>query len=357
MASKKPLLSPIPEIPEAFSSPSSPNSPKANAFQSTGFSVVGWGFLRMTRFGEENSSSCLVVSCLKPFFLWITFCLYFKKKNNFLFFQFSNIVPDAKCVFDTSDYFQQAEETACIKEAEESGSLIENEKLQGNLLNKAEWQTGLEFLEQQDTSVHEGAQRTQCPQKDSIRGSPPRRRSSSAIYFPPVEKSEITGNNLPVSFNVEEVLSAPQLKSDSLGPFSTKSDTSGKKRVRRSMRLHKDAEIEGLAWIQVPDEIQKNPPLLSSACKIRGTISTSILTESENIHHREQDLIQFSAPGKENDDSVHLAGGPCERWRRKSMCVSTPQETRTRSQTQKRRITNSVYRKDRSNQKHSEEVE
>lgn len=32
MASKKPLLSPIPEIPEFFSSASSPNSPKANVF-------------------------------------------------------------------------------------------------------------------------------------------------------------------------------------------------------------------------------------------------------------------------------------------------------------------------------------
>jgi len=32
MASKKPLLSPILEIPEVFSSTSSPNSPKANAF-------------------------------------------------------------------------------------------------------------------------------------------------------------------------------------------------------------------------------------------------------------------------------------------------------------------------------------
>ncbi|XP_076215090.1 cell division cycle-associated protein 2 [Aptenodytes patagonicus] len=376
MASKKPLLSPIPEIPEAFSSPSSPNSPKANAcFSGDVFldntksrnackDVQQKPVVERTR--GKNIRAVHTYSSSKDLDV-----VEASSSNDTVFqvsdgdlksvsgldHKFSNIVPDAKCVFDTSDYFQQAEETACIKEAEESGSLIENEKLQGNLLNKAEWQTGLEFLEQQDTSVHEGAQRTQCPQKDSIRGSPPRRRSSSAIYFPPVEKSEITGNNLPVSFNVEEVLSAPQLKSDSLGPFSTKSDTSGKKRVRRSMRLHKDAEIEGLAWIQVPDEIQKNPPLLSSACKIRGTISTSILTESENIHHREQDLIQFSAPGKENDDSVHLAGGPCERWRRKSMCVSTPQETRTRSQTQKRRITNSVYRKDRSNQKHSEEVE
>lgn len=288
----------------------------------------------------------------------------FKKKKRYFFFffffspQFSNVVPDAKCVFVTSDYFQQGKETACVKQAKESGSLIENEKLQGNL-NKAERLSGLEFLEQEDTSVPEGAQRTRCPPKDSIRGSPPRRRrSSSAIYFPPVEKLEITGNDFPVSsFNVEEVLSVPQLKNDSLEPFRRKSDDNGERRVRRSMRLHKDAEIEGLAWIQVPNEIPKNPPLLASACKTRRTISTSILTESENIHHREQNLIQFSAPGKENNDSANPADGPCKRWKRKSMCVSTPQETTTWSQTRKRSIANSVYRKVRRNPKHYEEVE
>ncbi|XP_050766196.1 cell division cycle-associated protein 2 isoform X2 [Gymnogyps californianus] len=376
MASKKPLLSPIPEIPEVFSSVSSPNSPKANALFSED------EFLDNTK--SRNACKDVQQKSVVERMRGENICavhMYSSSKDldaveasssNDTVFQvsdgdlksvsgidhkFSNVVPDAKCGFDTSDYFQQGRETACVKEAKESGSLIENEKLQGNLLNKAERLIGLEFLEQ-DTSVRESAQRTRCPQKDSMRGSPPRRRRSSAIYFPPVEKLEITGNNLPVSsFNVEEVLSAPQLKSDSLEPFRRKSGNSGEKRVRRSMRLHKDAEIEGLAWIQVPDEIQKNPPLLASACKIRKTISTSILTESENVHRREQNLIQFSAPGKENNDSVNLADGPCKRWRRKSMCVSTPQETRTWSQTRKRSITNSVYRKDRSNQNHCEEVE
>ncbi|XP_075031082.1 cell division cycle-associated protein 2 isoform X2 [Calonectris borealis] len=378
MASKKPLLSPIPEIPEAFSSASSPNSPKANAFFSEDI------FLDNTksRNARKDVQQKLVAEGMRAKNIRAVHTYSSPKgldiaeasSSNDTVFQgsdgglkslsgidlkFSNIMPDAKCVFDTSDYFQRDKETACVKEAKESDSSIKTKKLQGNLLNKAEQQTRLEFLEQQDTSVHEGAQRTQCPQKDSVRGSPSRRRRRiSAICFPPVEKLEITGNNLPVSsFNVEEVLSAPQLKNDSLEPFRRKSDNSGEKRVRRSMRLHKDAEIEGLAWIEVPNEIQKNPHLLASACKIRRTIITSIFTESENIHHREQNLIQFSAPGKENNDSVHLAGGSSKRWRRKSMCVSTPQETRTWSQTRKRSITNSVYRKDRTSQKHSEEVE
>ncbi|XP_075379777.1 cell division cycle-associated protein 2 isoform X1 [Mycteria americana] len=378
MASKKPLLSPIPEIPEVFSSASSPNSPKANVLFSedvfldkpksgNAFKDVqqkpavermrGKNICAVHMYSSSKHLDTVEASSSSDTMFQVSDGDL--KSVSGVDHKFSNIVPDALCGFDTCDYFQQGKEAACVKEPKESGSLIENEKLEGNRLNKAERLTGIEFLEQQDASVHEGAQRTRCPQKDSIRDSPPRRRRrrSSAIYFPPVEESEITGNNLPVSyFNVEEVLPTPQLKSDSLEPFRRKSDNSGEKRVRRSMRLHKDAEIEGLAWIEVPNKIQKTPPLLSSACKIR-TGSTSILTQSENIRHREQNLIQFSAPGKENNDSFHLAGGPCRTWRRKSMCVSTPQETRTWSQTRKRSITNSVYRKDRCNQKHSEEVE
>ncbi|NXD82516.1 CDCA2 protein, partial [Halcyon senegalensis] len=347
MASKKPLLSPIPEIPEVFSFVSSPDSPKANALLSGDVVFIGWVFLRTARLSEENSSSFSVVSCLKP-----VFCGFACIKNFFFFFfpQFSTIVPDAKCGSDPSDCFQQAEETACVKEAEEPDFLIENKKLQENLLNKAEQLTRIKFLEQEDIHVHKGAQRTWCPQEDSVRGSPSRRRSG-AICFPPLEKLKITGNNLPVSsFNIEEVLSVPQLKNDSFEPFRRKNDNSGEKRVRRSMRLHKDAVNEGLAWVQIPSESQERPPLLGPARRTRRTISTSILTASENIHPSEQNLTQFSAPGKENNDSVRVAGGPCKRWRRKSVSVSTPQETRTSSQTHKRSITKSVYRKDRSKQ-------
>ncbi|KAM6331327.1 LOW QUALITY PROTEIN: cell division cycle-associated protein 2 [Alca torda] len=374
MASKKPLLSPIPEIPEVFSSASSPNPPKANAFFSEDL------FLDNTKSGNacKDVQQKSVVEGISGKNICAVHMYPSSKdldmveasSSNDTAFQvsdgdlksvsgidhkLSSIVPDAKCGFDTPDYFQQGKETACVKEAKESGFLIENETLQGNLLNEAERLTGLEFLEQQDTSVHEGAQRTQSTQKDSTRGSPQRRRRrSSAISFPPLEKLEVTENSPPVFyFNVEEVLSAPQLKNDSLEPFRRKSENSGKK-VRRSMRLHRDAETEGLAWIEVPNETEKNPPPLVSACKIRRTISTSILTESENTHHREQNLTQPLAPGKENYDSVNLANGPCKRWRRS---VLTPQETKTWSQTWKRSITNSVYRKDRSNQKHYEEVE
>ncbi|XP_057270668.1 cell division cycle-associated protein 2 [Pezoporus wallicus] len=364
MASKKPLLSPIPEIPELFSASSS-NSTKAIAFFSEDV------LLENTKSGNSDKdvqqklvaeeiggkNTCAVhtssgsedldageASSLSDTVFQVPKGDLEPVSGNEQ--EFSNVVPDAKCAFDTSDHLQQGEETAYVKKAKESGFLIENWKLQENLLNEAEQLTGLELLHQQDMTGHADAQRTQCPQKDSARSGPPRgrRRSSSALRFLPI------GNCLPFcSCNVEEIFTAPHLEN--------KSANSGGKRVRRSMRLHKGAEIEGLAWIQVPSEIQKNPPLVASACKTRRrTISTSTFTESENLHHKGQNLLQFSAPGK-NNDSVNLADGPSKRWRRKSMCELTAQETRTYSPTRRRSRRHSVYRKDRSNQNHYDEIE
>ncbi|XP_055552042.1 cell division cycle-associated protein 2 isoform X1 [Falco cherrug] len=442
MASKKPLLSPIPEIPEACSFASSPKSPKAKEFFSEAVfldnaqSGKACKDVRQEPVVEEMRGKNICAVHTNPSFKDMDTAE--ASSSHDTAFQvsggdlesasatghkLSNIVPDVKCSFDTSDCFQQVKETACVEEEKESSSLIENEKLQGNLLNKAEQLTGLEFLEQQGTGVHEGAQGARCPREDSVRDNPPRGRSSSTINFPPVEKLEITGNDLLVSsFNVEEFLSAPRLENDSLEPSRRKNSNSAEKRVKRSMRLCKGADTEGLAWIQVPSEVQENllasasdllvssfnveeflcaprlendslepsrrknnnsaekrvkrsmrlckgadteglawiqvpsevqKNLLASASKLRRS-STSILMESENIHHKQQNLTQFSAPGKENNDSGNLAGSPYRRCRRRNMCVSTPQETRTWSQTRKRSITNSVARKDRCNH---EEIE
>ncbi|NXM36844.1 CDCA2 protein, partial [Oxyruncus cristatus] len=330
MASKKPLLSPIPEIPEVFSSVSSPDSPKADWLLSGNLlsSFVSLcSFCSFSLFYSRKTCS------------WLSLCL---RNELFVSPQFSNIVPDAEGGFDTSEHFQPGEETACESETKESSSLIENEQLQGNLL---------EFLEQQAIDVHEGAQRTQCPQTGSLSGSS-RRRSSSAIYFPPVEHLEITGIDLPVSsYNVEEVLSVPR---SSFQPFRRRSSTSGETRVRRSMRLSKDAGSEGLAWIQLPSEVPKQPPLPAPAPKSRRRASTSILAGSENVQPREQSPSPFSALGKENEDSARHADGPCRKRRRKS--APTPPEAPW-AQTQRRRITNSVNKRDRNGTKHSEEAE
>ncbi|NWW25143.1 CDCA2 protein, partial [Falcunculus frontatus] len=369
MASKKPLLSPIPEIPEVFSSVPSPNSPKADALFTEG---AGLGDPKSRNACEDTPQEpgagrirrkelCAAALCPGPGLLDEAAATSSTGDSEVpgslesapgTAPEFSKTVPDAESDFDTSEYFQQGEETPCEKEAKESSSLTEKEELQGNLL------TGLEILEHQN--VQEGAQRTECPQKDSVRGDPARRRrrrSSSAFYFPPVENLEITGADLAVcSYSVEEVLSVPQPKEGSPQPCRRKSSAGAEVRVRRSMRLSKDAASEGLAWIQLPSEIPKQPPLPAAAPKARRSISTSILAGSENIHHREQNLLSFPALGKENKGFAPPAAGPGRGGRRRSLCEATAQEMPWAS-TQRRRNTDSGGGKDRSNQKHSKEAE
>ncbi|XP_058715065.1 cell division cycle-associated protein 2 [Poecile atricapillus] len=362
MASKKPLLSPIPEIPEVFSSLSSPNSPKAAALL-TEDAALGNPRARgacrdapqQPRAGRRSGKLRAAAVC--PGLLEEAAATSSGPGDSEVpgsleaapgpAPEFSNTVPDAEGDFDTSEYFQQDKETPCEKEAKESSSLIEKEQLQGNLL------TGMEILERQD--VQEAAQRTKCPQKDSARGDPARRRRSSrTFFFPPAENLEITGADLPVSsYNVEEFFSVPQAKEGSL-QACRRSSASAEVRVRRSMRLSKDAASEGLAWIQLPSEIPKPP--LPAAPKVRRRFSTSILAGSENIHPREQNLLPLPAPGKENEGSAPLAAGLGRRWRRRSLFEATAREMPW-APTQRRRSTNSGCGKDRSHQKHSEAAE
>ncbi|XP_017682804.1 PREDICTED: LOW QUALITY PROTEIN: cell division cycle-associated protein 2 [Lepidothrix coronata] len=359
MASKKPLLSPIPEIPEDFSSVSSPDSPKAEGLFSEDAAAGNpktWNACedvqeKVVAEGVRGKSTIHAVD-VDPSSKDLDVAAPSSSRDGAPQVsqgdleapsgteqEVSNVVPDAEGGFDTSEGFQQGED-----EAKESSSLTENEQLQGNLLG---------FLEQQATDVHEGAQRTQCPQTGSVSGSPARgrrRRSSSAIYFPPVENLEMTGIDLPVSsYNVEEVLCVPK---GSFQPSRRKGSASGETRVRRSMRLRKEAGTEGLAWIQLPRELPEQPPLPAPAPKSRRRVSTSILAGSENVQPREQSPGLFPALGKENEDSAHRAHGPGRRRR----SAPTPAETPW-AQTQKRRITNSVNKKDRNNTKHSEEAE
>ncbi|XP_029820426.1 cell division cycle-associated protein 2 [Manacus vitellinus] len=361
MASKKPLLSPIPEIPEDFSSVSSPDSPKAEGLFSEDAAAdnpKSWNACEDVQ--EEvvvegvRGKSIIHAGDVDPSSKDLDVAAPGSSRDGAPQVsqedleapsgteqEVSNVVPDAEGGFGTSEGFQQGED-----EAKESSSLTENEQLEGNLLG---------FLEQQATDVHEGAQRTQCPQPGSVSGSPARgrrRRSSSAIYFPPVENLEMTGMDLPVSsYNVEEVLCVPK---SSFQPSRRKGSAGGETRVRRSMRLRREAGTEGLAWIQLPRELPEQPPLPAPAPKSRRRVSTSILVGAENVQPREQSPGLFPALGKENEDSARCAHGPGRRRRRRS--APTPPETPW-AQTQKRRITNSVNKKDRNNTKHSEEAE
>ncbi|XP_064587120.1 cell division cycle-associated protein 2 isoform X3 [Zonotrichia leucophrys gambelii] len=337
MASKKPLLSPIPEIPEVFSSVSSPDSPKADALLTEGAGVgepTCRGSAQQPQAGRVQglwaAAPCPGLlgeaAAASPADSAVPGSLEAAP-------EFSNTVPDAEGDFDTSDYFQRGKETPCEKEAKESSSLIEKEELQRNLL------TELEIVEQQE--VQEGAQRARCPQKDSVRHEPARRRrrSSSAFCFPPVENLAVPGADPAVcSYSVEEVLAVPQGRGSR--------GAGAELRVRRSLRLSRDGAGSGLAWIEVPRE----PPLPAAPRGSRRS-STSVLAGPGNVH-REQKLLPLPAPGKESEGSAPLAAAPARRWRRRSLCEATAQETPW-APTQRRRSTNSVCGKSRSDQNHS----
>ncbi|KAF2980946.1 hypothetical protein EK904_010950, partial [Melospiza melodia maxima] len=273
MVSKKPLLSPIPEMPEVFSSASSPDSPKADALLTEG-AGVGDPKCRDTCRDTAGRMQGLCAAALCPGLLEEAAATSSGDSevpgSLEAAPEFSIAVPDAEGDFDTSDYFQQGKETPCEKETKESSSLIEKEELQGNLL------TGLEIVEQQE--VQEGAQR--CPQKDSVRHEPARRRrrsSSSAFYFPAAENLAMPGADLAVgSYNVEEVLSVPRAGEGPLRAGRGSGRAGAELRVRRSMRLSRDAASTGLAWVEVPRE-----PPLAAAPKGRRSSSTSILAGSE----------------------------------------------------------------------------
>ncbi|XP_066062437.1 cell division cycle-associated protein 2 isoform X2 [Chamaea fasciata] len=281
-ASKKPLLSPIPEIPEVFSSVSSPNSPKADELftEDAALGAPSPGDPEGPPGSLDGAAGAAA--------------------------QFSNAVPDAE---DPSEYFQQSEETPCKREAKESSSLTEKEDLQGTLL------PGLEILEQQD--VQEAAQRTECPQKVSVRGDPARRRrrSSKTFFFPPAESLGASGADVPVPFySVEEVLSVPRGRGREGSLQGCRSRVSAELRVRRSMRLSRDSLSEGLAWVQLPADISKQPPLAG-----RRSSSSSILAGAENIQPRKQNLLPLPAPGKENEGSAPLSAAPGRSCRRRSL--------------------------------------
>ncbi|XP_065256238.1 cell division cycle-associated protein 2 [Emys orbicularis] len=240
--------------------------------------------------------------------------------------------------------------------------LIENECVleSDHPSNNSEMLNELEFLNLQDISVSENTQ-TGCSITDFARERTadsdaslkrfkrPSRKGRSTMYLSELENLhfEAFGNNLSSSyFNEQE----PRIENDSEmfsdlhysieQSFLKASEDHGKK-VRRSMRLHKNAENEGLVWIKIPTEIHKDS-LSDSACKSRRTMYASIFKESENIHQRQENWSQFSALGKENNECVPVAGGSCK-TRRRSMCASTSQETKNITQTRKKRRASLVY--------------
>ncbi|XP_038603348.1 cell division cycle-associated protein 2 isoform X2 [Tachyglossus aculeatus] len=173
--------------------------------------------------------------------------------------------------------------------------------------------------------------RTVTSYQKQLRG---RRRSS--VYYPNYESVPVEedGDALPgsrYSSSTEELF----LKSNSelcsnlaysieraLEPVQA-----DETRVRRSMRLQKGSDSQGLVWISDP-----NATSLSFLQKTnRRTICASHSREYENIH-RQESCVLFSTSNKENSETLSVAGSS-HRPRRKSFCSSAFLQTRKKSQT------------------------
>uniref|UniRef100_A0A7M4G017 Cell division cycle associated 2 n=1 Tax=Crocodylus porosus TaxID=8502 RepID=A0A7M4G017_CROPO len=282
-------------------------------------------------------------------------------------------------LFGKPDNTQQEEDAVCAEPKKEKDGLVGNKCVleSENLSNNSETRALSIPLNIQDMDLKKDIKEMECLTEDSGRGDDinnvnfkrfPKRGRRSTVYLPGVVNLdfETPGNKMSgSSFNMKEVLSASHVESNSETfndlhnaieeSFRRMSETCDENRsVRRSMRLHKDAKREGLAWIHIPNKLDKTSSLSVSACKTRRASSISMLKESENIHQSQENWNQYSAPGKENHEYVPLAGGAYKMRRRRSMCVSTLLETRKVSQTQKKRRASLVSRNDKSHQKDSE---
>ncbi|XP_060011676.1 cell division cycle-associated protein 2 isoform X1 [Lagenorhynchus albirostris] len=135
-----------------------------------------------------------------------------------------------------------------------------------------------------------------------------------------LEKIENPKPSYSVSSSVEISLENSQLYKDLSDSIEqtfqrTKSET----RVRRSTRLQKGLESEGLVWISLP-----LPPTsgISQRTK-RRTIGTFDSRRFENGSSRQKPCVLPSTTGKENSEGFAAAAASLPGRRRKSFCTST----------------------------------
>ncbi|XP_048369540.1 cell division cycle-associated protein 2 [Sphaerodactylus townsendi] len=157
-----------------------------------------------------------------------------------------------------------------------------------------------------------------------------RRSRRISRYLPSVEdfQSETARNSPSVPRDSMEELSCTPQTVNNAGFFndvlyaieeSFKSAT--QKRVRRSMRLLKNEESEGLTWISVPTDDSVNQAATGSACRMERKSYTFCHPESEMLYQKEENLVQSPSPMTDKQKSPHTG---VKRYKskktRKSIC-------------------------------------
>ncbi|XP_033027750.1 cell division cycle-associated protein 2 [Lacerta agilis] len=199
--------------------------------------------------------------------------------------------------------------------------------------------------------------------KDTLPWNPLEKSSPEKLKsccFPSVEdfESKAPGNNpsvprdnmnkLPWTVNDSELLENLQCSIEESFRSVTRSN---KKRVRRSMRLLKDVENDGLAWIQMPDDNVLGQAILGSAGKARKRKSTSCCPEVEPLHPKHVTRDQMLVPMKEGHNKTHVAMGPTESRRKSISVLSLEEKENATLHNQRNRRRSLGYKSDRCYQK------
>ncbi|XP_053125038.1 cell division cycle-associated protein 2 [Hemicordylus capensis] len=120
------------------------------------------------------------------------------------------------------------------------------------------------------------------------------------------------------------------------------------KKVRRSMRHLKDAETEGLGWIQVPVDDSASQAPCGSASKVQEPKCTSSSRDSESCCPRKQERrVCWCLPMREKQADVPVVKGPCRSRRRRSICAwSLEENTNFASPVQRKQRASLGYKND-----------
>lgn len=161
------------------------------------------------------------------------------------------------------------------------------------------------------------------------------RRLSHCLPNTDGDQSETTGNVTCIPRHpLEELLPTPQSVNnsvtlrnlqDSIEESFTCVPNNNKKRVRRSMRRLKDAENSGLAWINLPADNTTRHAILDSSSK-RQNLPSSL--EKLEYLCQKQDNLQVLLPVKEEQENAPVVMSPCRTKvrRRKSICALRREE-------------------------------
>ncbi|XP_015283272.1 PREDICTED: cell division cycle-associated protein 2 [Gekko japonicus] len=330
--SKKPLLSPIPEMTEDISLISSYQSTPESSV-----SILDRSCSSLVHETPEETNSILHST---------------EEGGNYLHFDLSAVKEDALPDTDSCSFLQLQDtvpndtpitfplEPLDNDSPKDLKNALNGQMLKSDYSSESEMELCLQNLQR---TGEKNSKEASLPIADSAVEQPsggdicvnvkrfPRRSRRITRYLPSVEdfQAETPRNDPSVSRGSIELPCMPQTVNDSgfLNEVlyaieeSFRSVTSStQKRVRRSMRQLKNAESEGLAWISVSTNDSVDQALVSSDYKARRKSCAFCHPGSEMLHPEQENLVHILTPMMEDQKSARVGVEHCRsRKKRKSI--------------------------------------